>query len=312
MENYEKLLERIARSSGLEKEEIERKIEAKKAKLSGLISKEGSAQIVAAELGINFDLERMKISELVEGMRKANVIGKITELNPVKSYSKNGRSGKIGSFTLADESSNIRTVLWDINHISLIENEKIKQGSVVEISNANMRNGELHLSSFSDIKESKEKLENIVTKKSLVEKKISEAKAGESIQTRSVIVNIFDPKYFEVCPECGKKAKENECLTHGKITPQKRAVLNIVLDDGTETLRAVLFGDQIKSLGFTEEQIFSPEEFKKAKLSVLGEEKSFHGQVRTNAVTNSTEFAISNIQNIIPQELIKDLESKQK
>ena len=50
MDNYEKLLDRISRSSGLAKEEIEKKVEAKKAKLSGLISKEGAAQIVAAEL----------------------------------------------------------------------------------------------------------------------------------------------------------------------------------------------------------------------------------------------------------------------
>ena len=50
MQNYDLLIERIAKASGLEKEEVERKVEAKKAKLSGLISKEGAAQIIAAEL----------------------------------------------------------------------------------------------------------------------------------------------------------------------------------------------------------------------------------------------------------------------
>ena len=65
MDNYEKLVERIAKSASLSIEEIERKIEAKKAKLSGLISKEGAAQIVAAELGVNFDQEKLKLSELV-------------------------------------------------------------------------------------------------------------------------------------------------------------------------------------------------------------------------------------------------------
>ena len=48
MENYNKLVERISKVSNLSAEEIERKVEAKKAKLSGLISKEGAAQIVAA------------------------------------------------------------------------------------------------------------------------------------------------------------------------------------------------------------------------------------------------------------------------
>ena len=48
-ENYEKILERISRSSGVEKEELDRRVEAKRAKLSGLISKDGAAQIIAAE-----------------------------------------------------------------------------------------------------------------------------------------------------------------------------------------------------------------------------------------------------------------------
>ena len=164
MDNYEKLVERISRSSSASKEEIERRVEAKKAKLSGLISKEGAAQIVAAELGINFDTERMKISELVEGMKRVNIIGKIIKLNPIREFNKNGRQGKVGSFTVADDSSNTRVVLWDTNHISLIEEGKIKEGSVIEISNGTIRNSELHLASFSDIKQSKEKIENVVTR----------------------------------------------------------------------------------------------------------------------------------------------------
>jgi len=144
-ENYTKLLDRITRSSSIEKEEIERKIEAKRAKLSGLISKEGAAQIVAAELGINFDQEKLKISEIIQDMKRVNVIGKIVRMNAVREYNKNGREGKIGSFLLADETSNIRTVLWDTNHIELIEKGEIKEGSVVEISNGGVRNGDKKL-----------------------------------------------------------------------------------------------------------------------------------------------------------------------
>lgn len=58
LQNYSQLVERIARSSGLSVEDIERRIEAKRAKLSGLISKEGAAQVVASELGISFDKEK--------------------------------------------------------------------------------------------------------------------------------------------------------------------------------------------------------------------------------------------------------------
>jgi len=85
-ENYVKILERLARASDLEKEEIERRVEAKRAKLSGLISREGAAQVIAAELGVSFDDEKLKINELLPGMRKVNVIGKIIELFPVRTF----------------------------------------------------------------------------------------------------------------------------------------------------------------------------------------------------------------------------------
>src|SRR3989344_5989718 len=119
MDNYKNLVDKIALASKLTGDEIERKVEAKRAKLSGLVSKEGAAQIVAAELGINFEKERMKISELVQGMKRANVVGKILKVFPIRSFSKNGREGKVCNFMLADESSNVKAVLWDANHIGL-------------------------------------------------------------------------------------------------------------------------------------------------------------------------------------------------
>ena len=121
IQNYSQLAERIAKASGRSVDEVHRLVEAKRAKLSGLISREGAAQIVASELGINFDKEKVKIGEIVEGIKKVNVIGKIIEMNPVREYKKENRQGKIGSFLLADETGNIRVVLWDTNHISLIE-----------------------------------------------------------------------------------------------------------------------------------------------------------------------------------------------
>ena len=140
-DNYNQLVEFISKNSGLALEDIERRIEAKQAKLAGLISKEGAAQVVAAELNINFDRQIIKISQIVPGMRKINLVGKVINLFPVREYNKNGRSGKIGTFILADETSNIRTVLWDENHIDLIANGQIFNDCVIEINNANLRNG---------------------------------------------------------------------------------------------------------------------------------------------------------------------------
>lgn len=308
MDNYQKLIERIAKSANIELEEIERKVEAKKAKLSGLISKEGAAQIVAAELGINFDNERMKISEIVESMKRTNVVGKIIRLNPVREFNKNGREGKVASFTLADDSGNIRVALWDTAHIALIEEGKITLNSVVEITSGSVRNGEIHLSSFGEIKPSSEKIENVIEKQMTHEKSLKEVQPGQNIRTRAVIVNAFEPRYFEVNPETGRKFTEED--KNNGLRPKKKALLNVTLDDGTESIRSVAFGEQINQLGLTDEEIFSLEEYNKAKDRILGEEKYFSGSIRMNSFSNTAELTINAVEEVNPEELIKELEAR--
>ncbi|MCH7567881.1 MAG: DUF2240 family protein [Nanoarchaeota archaeon] len=296
MDNYDKLVERISKSSGISLEEIERKIEAKRAKLSGLISKEGAAQIVAAELGISFDNERLKISELVHGMKRINVVGQVTKIFPVREFNKNGREGKIGSFLFGDDTSNVRVVLWDINHIGLIEKGELKEGDFFEITNASVRNGEIHLSGFSDIKSSNEKIENVRRDRVFSFGKLKDASPGQRMSVRAVIVQVFEPKYFSPKQE-GSEEKT-------------RALLNLVLDDGTETIRAVLFGEQINKLNLTDEEIFSLEKFNEKKTGLLGEEKFFSGNFRTNTFFNNLEMAIEEVKDIEVDELVKELEAK--
>ena len=144
IQDYSYIAERISKASGKSIDEINRLVEAKRAQLSGLISREGAAQLVASELGINFDKEKVKVKEIMPGMKKVNVVGKIIQMFPVREYKKETRQGKIGSFIIADDTGNIRVVLWDTNHISLIEKGEIKEGDAVEINNAALRNTELH------------------------------------------------------------------------------------------------------------------------------------------------------------------------
>ncbi len=307
-ENYQQLIELIAKSSGTSVEEIERKIEAKQAKLSGLISKEGAAQVIAAELGVNFDKQLIKISQIVQGMRKINLIGKIINLFPIREYNKNGRSGRIGSFVLADDTSNIRTVLWDEGHIDLIEKGQIVDGGVVEIINASLRNGELHLASFSEIKPSGQVIENAVTKRPVFKKTIVQFNPNDNVSVRAVIVQIFEPRFFEICPECRKKVSEvGECATHGKVSPEKRALLNFVIDDGTESIRAVMFSDQLEKI-MTMSELDNSELFGVKKKEFLGKEMMVEGNVRKNQLYGNNEFIISGISEVNVDELIAELE----
>jgi len=297
--SYEKLIDKISKTSGLELTEIERRIEAKRAKLSGLISKEGAAQVIAAELGVSFDNEKMKIDELLSGMRKVNIVGKVIRLFPIRSFSKNGKDGKVANMTVADETSNIKVVLWDTNHIGLIENGQITEDKVIEIHNASTRGNEIHLGSFSELKLSNEILGDVKKDKMFKEKEISDFKLSDNASTRAFIVQAFEPKWFSVCPECRKKVVLEEdqfvCSEHGKVVAEKRGLMNVVLDDGTETMKSVMFHDVMKDLG--------------DKSELIGKEMIFSGDVKMNKFFNTPEFIIEKAEEIDLDKVLKKFEN---
>lgn len=311
IQDYSQLVERISRVSGKEEEEINRLVEAKRARLSGLISREGAAQIVASELGISFDKEKVKIGEIMQGMKRINVVGKITQLFPVREFKTETREGKVANFILADDTSNIRVVLWDTNHIDLIEKGEIKESDVVEITGSTLRNTELHLGSFADIKKSKEKIENVKMEREYLERKIEKYNIGENFKTRAIIVQVFEPRFFEVCPECSGKVingmEGHTCEKHGKVIPKKRALLSLVLDDGSGNIRAVLFSEQIETLGLKEEEL-EGRAFLERREELLGQEKFFCGSVRQNKLFNNLELFVSDIKDIEIEKLIEVLE----
>ena len=311
--NYERIIEKISKASGFGKDEIERRVESKRNKLSGLISKDGAAQVIASELGISFENEKLKIDELLPGMRKVNTIGKVINIFPIRTFkTKKGEESKVVNLWIADETANIKVVLWDTNLIELIERGKIAEGTVVQISNASMRDNELHLGSFSEIKPSEESLGEVKTEKVVRKKNIGDFKIGDNVSSRAFILQVFEPRFFHVCPECNKKVvQEGEvfsCTQHGKVIPQKRAVSSIVLDDGTNSIRAVLFHESLLKLGFS--QMEDAGKFAEEKENFLGREMIFTGNVRNNTYFNTPEFIIEDVKEAELDSIISELEEK--
>jgi len=298
--NYERILKVISKSSGLTESEIEGKVEAKRSKLAGLISREGAAQVVAAELGISFENEKLKIDELSLGMKKVNLVGKVIELFPVRTFTRNGKESKVANLVIADDTSNVKIVLWDEHHIGLIEKGELELEKVIEISNGNMRDNEVHLGGFSDLKLSSESLENVKREKIIREKNIAEFRISENVSVRAFVVQAFEPRFFDVCSECKKKAiPEGEgytCTAHGKIVPERRALINFVLDDGTETIRGVVFHENLSKLGITD--LENIEKLIEQKQDLVGKELVFSGNVRNNSYFNNIEFIVNDIQEI--------------
>ena len=83
-------------------------------------------------------------------------------------------------------------------------------------------------------------------------------------------------------------------------------MINIVLDDGTETIRAVLFHESLKDIGLTaledvEKLIIQREE-------LLGKEFTFLGNVRRNNFFNNEEFIIESAKSVDLDILIQGFE----
>ena len=330
MQNYEMLIERIVKSAGIERDEVERKVEAKKAKLSGLISKEGAAQIIAAELGINFEDQDLKIAELMAGMRKVNVVGKIMNIFPVREFEKNDRKGKVANLILADDTGSTRLVLWDTNHIVLIEDESIKVGDVVEVKNGTTRDNEIHLSSFGELKKSSIEMGDVKSAPVASEVSLSDVRQGMIVKIRGVVVQVFQPRFYSVCPTCNKKVvssgvgsresgvgekaegdsvvEEFKCAEHGVVEKKDKAILNFVLDDGTESMRVVMFSDQIG-------QVVPEEDLKDEKKSTafrdefLGTEIYLNGRVNRNKLFNNLEIIANEVEKVDVDALISELDN---
>src|SRR3989344_4979108 len=111
----ETIIQKIREKTGMTQEEVRDKIKQKMEHLAGLISEEGAAHILANENGIKlFEEEsgRLKIAHLLPGMRNVEIAGRIQDIFEVRTFQKEERTGKVGSFMIGDETGLIRVVLW--------------------------------------------------------------------------------------------------------------------------------------------------------------------------------------------------------
>lgn len=324
---FEDIISKIKEKGNLSEGEINSKIEQKTKQLSGLISKEGAAHIIANELGIKLFEDfsgKLQIKNILTGIRDVETVGKVQQIFETREFQVEDRKGKVASLVIGDETGTIRVVLWGSQTDNLMN---LKQGDIVKIIGGyvkeNQGRKEIQLNDRSKLminpegEEIKEVKEFSVKRKEI--KDLSEDD-GE-IELLGTIVQAFEPRFFEICPECSKRAKigENEnflCEQHGAIKPNHSYVFNLVLDDGTETVRTVFFRNQMeKLLEMSTEQIMqfkdAPEKFDEVKNNLLGSIIKVVGRVNKNTFFDRLEFISQTVYpKPNPEEELKKLESK--
>ncbi len=323
---FDVMASKIVEESGISREELDKRVNKKLEQLSGLISREGAAHIIANELGINL-LEAkglLKAKDLVPGLKGVTINGKVIRKYEPRSFSNEKRSGRLARFLVGDDSGVVMVVLWN-DQVDV--HEKIKENDVVRIKDCYVKdnNGrvEIHLNESAGLEINPEgiKIESSPVLRQAQRKKISElAENDADVEILATIVQVFDPKFFEVCPECNKRVKAEEgsnvfvCVEHGEVKPNYGVVLNLFVDDGSDNIRVVLWKNQVLALLGLEEQELSsykdkPEGFEKFKTDLLGLMAKIVGRVSKSAMFDRLEFVASLVfKDVNPDEEIKRLD----
>ena len=129
----------------------------------------------------------------------------------------------------------------------------------------------------------------------------------QNVEILGTIVQVFDLRFFTVCPECNKRVYEKEsgfeCGAHGKVTPSYSYVMNVFLDDGTDNMRVVFWKNQAERLlGKTEAEMLQfkddGQKFEEVKNDLLGNIVKLVGRVSKNEMFDRLEF---NAQLVFPE-----------
>jgi len=324
---YDQILEKLKKEANISEQDLNEKIDDKMKQLSGLVSKEGAAHIIANELGIKLFEQtsgKLQIKNIVAGLRNVETVGKVLQAYELREFNTNNRQGKVASCLIGDETGKIRVVMWG-NQAENINS--IKEGSIIKIIGSYVRenNGfnELHLNERSKLIINPEGETVEVKQISSERKPINQlAENDYNVEILATIVQVFDPRFFEICPQCNKRLKiDNEnflCPKHDKVEPDYSYVLNLIADDGTDNIRTVFFREHMEKLiNLNREKVLeyrqNPEKFEEVKTDLLGNIIKINGRVKKNIFFDRLEFVANNVSpNPDPEEEIKKLDETKK
>lgn len=309
---YEVIIEKIKESKKISDDELNQKVQQKLEQLNGLISKEGAAHIVANELGVKLFEQpsgQMKINKLLPGMRNVEVAGKVISIFEIREFTNDRGSGKVGSFIIGDDTGTIRVTCW---HDQTENMRNIANDDIVGISGLfvkdNQGRAEVHMSDKSKLEKNPEgvSIDSVQrTKPSVTRKKIAELGENDAnVEILGTVVQSYNPTFFEICPECGKRARPRDdqvvCEKHGAVTPTYSYVMNVFVDDGSQNIRTVCFRQQTEQLLKKNQQELIdykqfPEKFEELKHNLLGQIVKMTGRVTRNTMFDRLEFVTNDV-----------------
>ena len=148
----------------------------------------------------------------------------------VREFKTEKRQGKVANLLVGDETGIIKLVMWDTNQIKLIEDSQIKENTILKIKNGYIKenNGfkEFHLGNRSQITINPENetlnVKEVQLQQEFFKKQIKDLGDNDvNVSVFGTITQIFEPRFYEACPECNKKVRLYDgkfiCDAHGSV-----------------------------------------------------------------------------------------------
>ena len=332
--SLEKIIEQICENSKLSEAAVRKLIEEKQDELSGLVSEEGAAYIVAREQGINLLKEskrQLKVKNLLSGLKSVDLIARIVSISEVREFERNNNKGKVVNLTIGDETGICRLSLWN-DETDRVTKGELKEDDTIRVSKGmvitdNRGNIEVRIGK-GNLEKIKEDIQVVAVPKTnelqrfaaAARKHIRDFREGDYVETRAALVQVFRRNmFYDVCPVCGARLSNSECAEHGPVNPQFHMIVSGVIDDGTENIRAVFFREMAeKMFGMKTEEARAMSVKLTNPVDIydhfkgLGRDYVFRGRVKRNDVTESVEMIVNEIEDVDPKKETEQLLAKMK
>ncbi|MBS3170904.1 hypothetical protein J4223_03945 [Candidatus Woesearchaeota archaeon] len=305
--NFEEIVTKISTEKGLTREEIEKKVKEKLNQLSDLISKDGAAHIVANELGVRVyetpssTPKKVSIKELNPAFKNVELLVKVLKVNEIRNFKTSSREGRVANVLVGDDTGTCRLVVWDEKQIKELEQGCLKDGCILKVMNCYVKDNnfggkEVHMGSQASWIIDPAGASVVNVKATNIDRKfIKDLQENDNVSVVGTIVQIFEPRFYDSCPQCNKKV----------------AILNFVFDDGTENIRVVCFRDIVKQILEVDDLLIlkdNADKFREIQRKVAGKQLTITGRVNKNTFFNRLELTANGCSETNPKELAVEIE----
>ncbi|MFX0170172.1 MAG: OB-fold nucleic acid binding domain-containing protein [Candidatus Hodarchaeota archaeon] len=245
----------------------------------------------------------------------------VVENQGVRTFTRrDGTEGKRLVFTLADDTGRVRAVAWGAAADRLVE---VKPGTQLLLEGVSCRSGlqqdlELHINESTRVTQNPPNIKikdpsTLQLASSLptsTHQILADVTEGNYVTIRGTIVQVFHQKsVYDSCPKCFKKVSVSDstitcpkCGTIKQLEP--RLIAKIVVDDGTENIRASLIGSTAEKLfgmssadarALIEQSGNEDEPVRSVEETLLGKEIIVSGRINLNNFSNELEISVNQL-----------------